>query len=291
MKYLVVDCFALAHRAWHAYPEFRNNEGRDTRVTVGFFKQLLSKVKNLSDYQCIFMFDPSGPTFRKALDADYKANRTHNPKEFYVQIDELINLCRLLGPTYIKDGYEADDLAGSFVNQWVGEDDFALLLTVDGDWLQLLRKNVEVLQLKTMGPPVHWTREKYFEENSGLTPAQLVDVKAITGDGSDNIPGIKGIGWVTVSNLLKEYGTVENIYDNIVKIPNRGKVQTRLIENEERVRLNKVLATIKTDVELEKPNFDTDTDAFLDYLLDVLNADSLANMMGVYLQLHKEAVS
>lgn len=291
MKYLIVDGYALAHRAWHAYPELTNNAGRDTRVTVGFFKQLLSKVKELSQYQVIFVFDSPGGNFRKDLDSTYKATRTPNPQTFYNQVDEIVELCKLIAPTYQVPGYEADDLAGSFVAQYVGEGDTALLLTVDGDWLQLLRAGVEVLQLKTTGSPVHWTRDTFFEQYSGLMPAQLIDYKAICGDGSDNIPGIKGIGWVTANALLKEYRTVEHIYEEILKIPNKGNVQKKLIDNKERVFLNKQLATIKTDVPLSNPEDSVvDFDRYLDYLMDELNADSLANLMGVYLNRCREVV-
>lgn len=293
MKYLVIDGYALAHRAWHAYPEFKNDKGRDVRVTVGFFKQLIARVRNLMDYQMIFVFDAPGGNFRKELDVNYKATRSKNPDSFYNQVDEIVSMCKMIAPVYQIPTYEADDLAGSFLNQYVGSDDEALLLTVDGDWLQLLRKEVTVLQLKTVGAPVHWTREFFFEKNSGLVPSQLVDIKAICGDESDNIPGIKGIGWVTVNKLLKEYKTVEGIYDNILLIPNKGNVQKKLLENKERVLLNKQLATIKVDIPLDNPVSFTnrETDAFLDYLLQELNAINLANMMGVYFQARLEVIS
>lgn len=291
MNYLVVDGFALAHRAWHAYPDWKNDAGREVKVTVGFFKQLLSRVRGFEGHQLVFVFDSAVPCFRKSLDASYKGTRDKKPDSFYAQIDEIIKLCKMIGPTYVSDGYEADDLAGSFVSQFVGPEDTAVLLTVDGDWLQLLRTGVEVIQLKTVGPPVRWTKELFFEKNSGLTPMQLIDVKAITGDGSDNIPGIPGIGWVTVNKLLKEYKTVEEIYANILKIPNKGNVQTKLIDAKDRVFLNKELATIKTDVALDPPFTITQADEFLDYLVTELNAESLANLFGVYVQMHKEAVA
>lgn len=287
MKYLIVDGYALAHRAWHGYPELKNNKGRDTRVTVGFFKQLVARVKNLTDYNLIFVFDAPGDVFRKSLDPDYKANRSKNPNSFYVQVDEILKLCRLIAPTYQLEGYEADDLAGSFITQYVGTDDEAQLLTVDGDWLQLLRQNVTMIQLKTVGAPVIWTRELFFERNSGLTPNQLIDVKAICGDDSDNIPGIKGIGWVTVNTLLRQYHSVESIYENILLISNKGNVQKKLIENKDRVLLNKKLATIKTDLSIEPPRFINKSDEFLDYVVDELNADNLANMMGIYFQMRQ----
>lgn len=289
MKYLVVDGYALAHRAWHAYPDMRNDKGEETRVIVGFFKQLISKAGDtLLNHQLIFTFDAAGPTFRKEMDSDYKAGRTKNPQTFYNQIDKIVNLCKLIAPVYQVPGFEADDLAGSFVEQFVGPDDEAVLLTVDGDWLQLLRKNVTVMQLKTVGSTVHWTRELFFEKYSGITPTQLIDLKALMGDESDNIPKIKGCGWVMVNSLLKRYQSVEGIYENILKIPNKGGVQVNLMENKARVFLNKTLATIRKDVPLDKPELVEDkSEKFIDFLIQDLNADSLANLMGVYFQSRK----
>ena len=285
MQYLIVDGYALAHRAWHAYPELTNDKGRETQVTVGFFKQLVSRVSNLDSYQLIFVFDSPGGSFRNSMDSSYKANRGKQRDAFYEQIDEVVRLCKMIAPTYQIPGFEADDLAGSFVSQFVGPDDEARLLTVDGDWLQLLQKNVTVQQLKTTGPPVFWTRELFFERYSGLKPAQLVDLKALTGDDSDNIPGLKGCGWVTANKLLSLYGTVENIYDNILRVTNKGGVQVSLMENKERVLLNKELAQIKKDVSMPEPvTSECKSDEFLDYLVDELNAENLANLMGVYFQ-------
>jgi len=288
MKYVVVDGYALAYRAFYAYPELTNGQ-RDTRVTVGFFKQIIPRIgEAFLDSQLVFVFDSKGGSFRNSLDASYKANRSSSTPAFYEQVEEIVGLCKLIGPTYQVEGYEADDLAGSFVEQYVGPDDEALLLTVDADWLQLLRPNVTMLQLKPKQKAITWTRETFYESYSGLTPIQLIDLKAIQGDGSDNVPGVKGCGWVTAHKLLTDYKSVEGIYDNILKIPNKGGVQVNLMEAKERVFLNKKLVTIQRDVTLSDPKeFVEDSDKFLDYLHDVLKADSLVNFMGFFFQTKK----
>lgn len=284
-QYLVVDGYALCYRAWHGYPKLTNDVGKSTQVVTGFFKMLLSRVPDLDDRKIIFCFDSPGGSFRNELDPTYKANRTKAEDSFYEQVDEVVQLCRMIAPTFRIDGYEADDLAGSFVQQYVKPEDDCVLLTVDGDWLQLLRPGVRVLQLKTQGSPVTWTRELFFEKYSGLVPEQLIDMKALMGDGSDNIPGIKGVGWVATLNLLTQYRTIEDIYENILKVTNKGNLQTKLIAHEERVRLNKTLATIFCDVPLNyQPSNAWNSDLFLDYLHNELQADSLMNLFGVYLQ-------
>lgn len=293
MKYLVVDGYALAYRAYHAYPELSNGN-RDTRVTVGFFNQLVTNAaKELEAdgsnmYEWIFVFDSKGGCFRQDLDANYKANRSSSTPDFYEQVEEVVKLCKMLGKTYRITGYEADDLAGSFVKQYVGPEDSALLLTVDKDWLQLLSENIEVLQLKPGGKSTRWTRELFYESYEGLLPEQLVDIKALQGDGSDNIPSIKGCGWVTVQRLLREYKTVDNLYDNIMKVTNKGHIQSNLMNNKERALLNKRLATIRTDIELESPaNYVADYDGCLDYVQNELMATALANKLGYFLAIRK----
>ena len=288
MRYLVIDGYALAYRAWYAFPELHNLKGRDCRVPVGFFWVWMSNARahNLTDYQPIFVFDHPGGSFRKKLSKEYKANRTSSPQSFYDQVDETIELCKMIAPTYQVEGYEADDLAGTFASK-INSDDDVLLLTVDTDWLQLLSDNVKVLQIKNRGDYILWDKYLFFEKYQGLTPKQLIDIKAITGDGSDNIPGVKGIGWVTVHKLLREYRDVDTIYERILEIKNTGGVQKKLYENKEQVLLSRQLATIVTDAPMELYTKEPDLDTFFDYLSKELNAQDLMNRMGVYFAMLK----
>lgn len=295
MKYVIFDGYALAYRALYGFPKLFNNQGRETQVTCGFFKMVHSTIMKYqipANARIIFVFDSKERVFRKEKDPEYKANRKAKEQSFYDQVEEIVDLCSRIWTVYRMPGYEADDLAGSFVNTKVKDEDECLLVTVDKDWLQLLRRNVTALMLSTQDKPRFITDQQFFADNGGIAPINLIDLKALLGDGSDNIPGIKGVGWVTAQKLIKQYKTVEAIYDNILLIPNKGKLQQKLVENKERVMLNKELVTIICDLQLEDPKIKVDTDAFcgvLDYLEDTLNAQDLANQMGLLLQFIKES--
>jgi len=216
----------------------------------------------------------------------YKANRGKADDTFYEQVDTILRLGELIGTVYRQAGYEADDLAAAVVNAGKSDDEF-LLVTVDADWLQLLRSNVNVLQLKTNQNHVMWTDEIFFKV-WGFIPRLLVDYKALLGDGSDNIPGIGGVGDKQVGALIKEFDTVENLYANIIKVPNKRRLQERLIEAEPQVRINKQLVTLNATypvnlcqvraIEEERRN------QFIDDFQAATDSEDLTNLLGVYVQ-------
>lgn len=286
MKYLVIDVYALAYRAFYGYPELTNKEGHPTQVVVGFFKQFLSRVKDVHAYYPIFVADTHNDTYRTELYPQYKANRGKAEDSFYEQIDTILELGSLIGTVCRQSGYEADDLAAAAVKAGKPDDSF-LLLTVDADWLQLLSSNVTVLQLKTNQKHVLWTDEIFFKV-WGFVPRLLVDYKAILGDGSDNIPGIGGVGDKQVNALIKEFDTVENLYANIIRVPNKRHLQTRLIESEEQVRLNKKLVTLNSTYKVNLPQVSTiDQDKrnqFIDEFQIATDSEDLTNLLGVYVQ-------
>lgn len=290
MKYLVIDTYALCFRALYGYPELTNRKGEPTSVIIGFFKQFLSRVHAVEDYYPIFVTDmPGSADIRKELYPDYKANRTAADPSFYDQVDFVLELGALIGTVYKQPGREADDLAGAFVERYAATNDITLL-TVDADWLQLLGKNVKVLQLKTNGVHVLWDDALFFAEKK-ITPKQLIDLKAIVGDGSDNIPGVKGLGEATGIDLLREFGTVDDIYANIVKVTTKRKIQQKLIENEELVRRNIKLVSLNTSVDTwtEPQTVVTDEtiDKFIDRFSERTDSQELTNLLGVYLQRRK----
>lgn len=290
MKYLVIDTYALCFRALYGYPELTNHKGEPTSVIIGFFKQFLSRVHSVEDYYPVFVTDmPGSADIRKELYPDYKANRTAADQTFYDQVDFVLELGELIGTVYKQPGREADDLAGAFVERYAATNDITLL-TVDADWLQLLRKNVKVLQLKTNGVHVLWDDDLFFAEKK-IAPKQLIDLKAIVGDGSDNIPGVKGLGEATGIELLREFGSVEDIYKNIIKVTTKRRVQQKLIDNEELVKRNIKLVSLNTSVDnwVEPQTVVTDetVDRFIDKFAKRTDSQELTNLLGVYLQRRK----
>ena len=290
MKYLVIDTYALCFRALYGYPELTNHKGEPTSVIIGFFKQFLSRVHSVGDYYPVFVTDmPGSADIRKELYPDYKANRTAADQTFYDQVDFVLELGELIGTVYKQPGREADDLAGAFVERYAATNDITLL-TVDADWLQLLRKNVKVLQLKTNGVHVLWDDDLFFAEKK-IAPKQLIDLKAIVGDGSDNIPGVKGLGEATGIELLREFGSVEDIYKNIIKVTTKRKVQQKLIDNEDLVKRNIKLVSLNTSVDnwVEPQTVVTDetVDRFIDKFAKRTDSQELTNLLGVYLQRRK----
>lgn len=290
MKYLVIDTYALCFRALYGYPELTNHKGEPTSVIIGFFKQFLSRVHSVEDYYPVFVTDmPGSADIRKELYPDYKANRTAADQTFYDQVDFVLELGELIGTVYKQPGREADDLAGAFVERYAATNDITLL-TVDADWLQLLRKNVKVLQLKTNGVHVLWDDDLFFAEKK-IAPKQLIDLKAIVGDGSDNIPGVKGLGEATGIELLREFGSVEDIYKNIIKVTTKRRVQQKLIDNEELVKRNIKLVSLNTSVNnwVEPQTVVTDetVDRFIDKFAKRTDSQELTNLLGVYLQRRK----
>lgn len=290
MKYLVLDTYALSFRALYGYPELTNRKGEPTSVIIGFFKQFLSRVQSVEDYYPIFVTDmPGSSDVRKELYPDYKANRTAADQSFYDQVDFILELGDLIGTVYRHPGREADDLAGAFVERYKATNDITLL-TVDADWLQLLQKNVRVIQLKTNGRHIVWDDALFFAEKK-IAPKQLIDLKAIVGDGSDNIPGVKGLGEATGIELLREFDSVDDIYKNIIKVTTKRKIQQKLIENEELVRRNVKLVTLNTSVDSWKePDTvvtDKTIDVFIDKFSERTDSQELTNLLGVYLQRRK----
>lgn len=290
MKFLVIDVYALCFRALYGYPELTNSKGEPTSVIIGFFKQVLSRVHAVEEYYPVFVTDmPGSSDVRKQLYPEYKANRTAADESFYKQVDFILELGEMMGTVYKHPGFEADDLAGAFVEKYSPTNEVTLL-TVDADWLQLLRKNVKVIQLKTNGRHVIWDDALFFAEYK-IAPKQLISLKAIVGDGSDNIPGVPGIGNSTGTELLREFDDVDDIYANIIKVTNKRKIQEKLLANKELVFRNKQLVTLNTSVDSwsEPSTVITDDviDKFIDKFSERTDSLELTNLLGVYLQRRK----
>jgi len=244
---ILIDGHALAYRAFFGMPAtFNTSDGQPTHAVYGFTNMLLAVWKEYDPDYFIITFD-KGDTFRHEMYIDYKATREKMPDDLSSQIAWIDRLVRAFNmPVFAKEGYEADDLLGTLATQAAAQGVEAIIVTGDRDAFQLVGPNIKVV---TSGR-VFAERELYDEERVieryGVTPKQLIDLKGLVGDTSDNIPGIKGVGEKTAAKLLQEYQTLEGIYDNLDKIP--PALRKKLEEGRESAFLSRDLGRIELNV-------------------------------------------
>lgn len=248
---MLIDGSSLIYRAFFALPNLTNNDGVMTNGVYGFltmYKNAFDKYK--PDYVLV-AFDRSGGTFRNEEFKDYKANRDKTPNELSYQFGILKDVLESMGVKYTDlDGFEADDIVGTYAKMAKEAGDEAVLITGDRDYLQLVDDGIIVyLTRKGVSDTVEYNVEKIKEEY-GISPKQLIDVKGLMGDKSDNIPGVDGIGEKRALQYIQKYGSIEGLYENIDDIT--GKKTKENIENGEAMAyLSKKIGTIVTDAPVE----------------------------------------
>ena len=270
---LLVDGHSLAFRSFYAFSKgidggLTTKEGFPTSVTYGFLKSLLDNCKNISPEGVCITFDTEKPTFRHELDPNYKANRDVAPDVFFQDIEQLeIILEESLNlPIFKSPGYEADDLLGTIANDASSKGWCVNILSGDRDLFQLVDDQKDIYVLYMGGGPYAKSgnptlmNENGVKEKLGVAPERVVDLKALTGDSSDNIPGIKGVGPKTAINLLKENDTLDGIYQALEKIQQnndkkykgfiKGSVIEKLRNDKHNAFLSRDLAKINTEVPL-----------------------------------------
>lgn len=251
---LLIDGNALLHRAFHALPELTDPKGRLVNAVYGFCSILFKVLNELKPDFIAATFDMAAPTFRHEEFKEYKAHRIKAPQELYNQLPLIKDVLRVFRmPIFERSGYEADDLIGTISkNSEVKKEKLKVIIaTGDLDTLQLIDKNTFVYTLRKSIKDTVIYDEKAVENRYGIKPCRVIDFKGLKGDASDNIPGVPGIGEKTASFLVKEYGSLENLYrkKNLEKI--QVKIRDRLAKNREMAFFSKKLATIKLNVPLE----------------------------------------
>lgn len=247
---LLFDGHALIHRAFHAISGLSTKDGQPTGAVYGFATMLL---KTLDDYKpsyCAVTFDSPAPTFRHVQFADYKAHRPKPPDELISQFGLVRELVKTLNiPAFEIDGYEADDILGTLCQQADMKSINTIIVTGDTDILQLASPSIRILLPRPRRPfsDTQLYDEQAVQQRYGLGPKQLIDLKGLMGDASDNIPGVPGIGEKTASKLLTEFNTIEEMYQRISEVT-PPKVREKLEANEEAARQSKELVTIVTTV-------------------------------------------
>lgn len=250
MRLLAIDGNSIVNRAFYGVRVLMNKQGMYTNAIFGFLNILLKLQKDYPSDLVAITFDLKAKTFRHNKYDGYKANRKGMPEELRGQLQYLKDLLKALGYTILeKEGYEADDILGTLSNICNQKDIECVIATGDRDALQLITEKTNVCLVKTK-ENLHCDIQQ-INIDYGIKPIQIIDLKALMGDASDNIPGISGIGEKTALNLLKESGTIENLYENIDNIKVTQRVKNLLLQGKESAFLSKDLATIFLQVPLD----------------------------------------
>jgi len=247
-KLILIDANALVHRAFHALPPLTTRKGELVNAVYGFCSVLLKVINEMKPDYMAAAFDLAVPTFRHIEYEGYKAKRPKAPDELYEQIPRAKEILKVLGiPVLEKEGFEADDVIGTVAKKMGKKNLEILIITGDLDTLQLINDKLKIYTPKRgLGDTIIYGR-KEVKERYGLRPEQMIDYKALRGDPSDNIPGVRGIGEKGACALLKEFGTLENLYKNLDKIKSKS-IAEKLKTNKKMAFFSKRLATIRQNV-------------------------------------------
>ncbi len=240
----LIDGSAYIHRAYHAIRGLASSSGLPTNAVYGFTRMLIKLLEDKSPEYVAVLFDAKGPTFRHERYADYKANRPPMPEDLAVQIPYIHQVTEGFRiPALQMPGYEADDLIGTLARRAETAGFSVVMVTGDKDFIQLVTDQASIwdpMKDKT-------TTAADVAETYGVTPAQMVDVMGLSGDTSDNIPGVPGIGQKTALTLIREYGSLEALYEEVSALK-RKKQRENLIDHRDQAFLSRELVAIQTEV-------------------------------------------
>jgi DNA polymerase I len=249
-KLLIIDGNSIAYRAFYALPLLSNSTGLHTNAVFGFTTMLMKLIEEEKPTHFLVAFDAGKVTFRHAHFAEYKGGRSKTPPELSEQFPVLRELITAFGIRQFElDGYEADDIIGTLTKEADEAGRKVVVVSGDKDMLQLASDNVTIALTRKGVSEVDRYNNDEVNERYGLKPAQIIDLKGLMGDASDNIPGIPGVGEKTALKLLHEYGTVEEVLAHADQI--KGKLGEKVSENADSARLSKELATIFREVPME----------------------------------------
>ncbi len=242
----IIDGNSLLYRAFFAVPAFSTSKGLPTNAVFGFTKMLLKIIKEKQPQALVVVFDSKGPTFREEIYEDYKAHREKMPDDLVLQrpyIQKMVEGFAI--PVLQVESMEADDIIGTLVKKF-SNDYVTFMVTSDKDMMQFVEDD-KVFLYDTMKDKVY--DRKGVHEKMGAYPEQIIDLLALMGDSSDNIPGVRGVGPKTAANLLEKHQTLDGVYEHIDEIT--GALHDKLKTSQELAYVSKKLTTIKTDVDLD----------------------------------------
>ena len=240
--FLLLDGSSLIYRAFYAMPRFTSPQGKPTGAILGFGNMILRLIDDLNPHSLIITFDHPQKTFRHQLAKEYKAQRKPMPEELIPQVSMVKDLIDFFGLKWVEvPGYEGDDVIGSLRNQ-ISENFSVAMVSSDLDLMQLINEKTFLLQPVKGVTQLKKIDLQTIQVQLGITPSQIIDFIALTGDPSDNIPGLPGIGEKTALNLLKQYQNWQGILQHINELPPR--LQKTIQEFSPQVELSLQLATI-----------------------------------------------
>lgn len=252
-KLVLIDGHNIIFRAFYGVPDLTNSQGMHTNAIYGFLNIMFKILDEEKPDYLVVAFDAAKKTFRHEMYAEYKGTRKAMPDELREQVPMMQQLLKAMGVVTMEcPGIEADDILGTLAKKAQADGMEVSLVSGDRDLLQIADEHIKIRIPKTkMG---RTEIEDYYpadvERTYQVTPKQFIDLKALMGDTSDNIPGVPKIGPKTATELMVTYGSVESIYEHLEEIAKKSVVNT-LRENKELAELSKVLATIRTDCEIE----------------------------------------
>ena len=252
-KLVLIDGHSILNRAFYGVPDLTNSEGVHTNAIYGFLNIMLKILSEEQPEYLIVAFDVKHPTFRHEMFPEYKGTRSKMPPELSQQVPIMKEILKAMDIHIVEQaGVEADDILGSYANKAEEDGLIVSLVSGDRDTLQIATDKIQIRIPKTKktGTIVENYYSKDVIETYGVTPTEFIDVKALMGDSSDNIPGVPGIGEVRATSIIKEFGSIENAYAHIDEVkPN--KARESLKENYEQAVMSKDLATIRKFLELD----------------------------------------
>lgn len=250
MKLLAIDGNSILNRAFYGVRPLTTKDGTYTNAILGFLNMLLKLEKDIVPDAVAIAFDVSKKTFRNEQFEGYKANRKGMPEELRMQLPLIKEILTYMGyKIATAKGYEGDDVLGTLSNSCCNSGHSCVVATGDRDCLQLVNDCVNVCLVKTAGN-IMYTKEKIVED-FGIQPDEIIDLKALMGDASDNIPGVKGVGEKTALKLIKSSSCIEKIYEDVEAVDATPRIKKLLLDSKDMAFLSKKLATICLDAPID----------------------------------------